>query len=121
MLRMTIEGVGFDHLKQTIVVLKDWESRKLLPIWIGAAEARSIALHLELEGAKPPRPMAHDLLMECIQFSGGHVARVVINDLQDATFLRHHRHQHTIWHNLRRFAPVGCHRARGARQVSGFR
>lgn len=84
MLRMTIEGVGFDNKKQTVVVLKDWESRRLLPIWIGAAEARSIALHLE--GAKPPRPMAHDLLMDCIQMGGGHVARVVINDLQDTTF-----------------------------------
>jgi bifunctional DNase/RNase len=84
MLRMTIEGVGFDHLKQTVVVLKDWDSEKRLPIWIGAAEARSIAL--QLEGTTPPRPLAHDLLMECIRASGGRVVRVVINDLQETTF-----------------------------------
>lgn len=84
MLRMTIEGVGFDHLRQTVVVLKDWEGQKLLPIWIGPAEARSIAL--EMEGATPSRPGPHDLLMACIQESGGRITRVVINDLQDATF-----------------------------------
>ncbi len=84
MLRMTIEGVGFDHLKQTVVVLKDWEGRKLLPIWIGPAEARSIAF--QMEGATPPRPGPHDLLMTCLQHSGGRITRVVINDLQDSTF-----------------------------------
>ncbi|HEX8551742.1 MAG TPA: bifunctional nuclease family protein [Abditibacteriaceae bacterium] len=84
MVRMTVEGVGFDHLRQTVVVLKDWDSRKLLPIWIGAAEAKSIALHLE--GAAPPRPLSHDLVLRCIGAAGGTVERVVINDLQENTF-----------------------------------
>ena len=84
MLRMTIEGVGFDRSRLTYGVLKDWGGQKLLPIWIGPAEARSIALHLD--GTTPPRPLAHDLLMSCIQHAGGRVTRVVINDLQDSTF-----------------------------------
>jgi hypothetical protein len=84
MLRMKIEGVGLDHRKQTVVVLKDWDSEKRLPIWIGAAEARSIAL--QLEGTMSPRPLAHDLLMSCVRAAGGRVVRVVINDLQDGTF-----------------------------------
>ena len=84
MLRMTIEGVGFDRLRQTVVVLKDWDGRKLLPIWIGANEAKSIAL--ELEGATPPRPLSHDLLMSCLRLREARVVRVVINDLQDSTF-----------------------------------
>ena len=84
MVRMTVEGVGFDHLRQTVVVLKDWDSRKLLPIWIGAAEAKSIALHLE--GATPPRPLSHDLILHCIGIAGGAIERVVINDLQDNVF-----------------------------------
>ncbi len=84
MLRMTIEGIGFDHLKQTVVLLKDQENKKLLPIWIGPAEARSIAL--QLEGTSSPRPLGHDLLMNCIKEGGGRITRVVINDLQDATF-----------------------------------
>lgn len=84
MLRMVIEGVGFDHLKQTVVVLKDWESQKLLPIWIGPSEAKAIAL--ELEGAKPSRPLSHDLLLAAIHLAEATVTRVVINDLQDSTF-----------------------------------
>ncbi|PQV63919.1 hypothetical protein B1R32_108130 [Abditibacterium utsteinense] len=84
MLRMTIEGVGFDHLRQTVVVLKDWEGTKLLPIWIGPAEAR--AIQIELEGARPARPMSHDLLLSVVTAASGRVTRVVINDLQDATF-----------------------------------
>ena len=84
MLRMTVEGVGFDHQKQTVVVLKDWENKKLLPIWIGAAEARSIAL--QLEGATMPRPLSHDLILSCIGENGGRVTRVVINDLQEGTY-----------------------------------
>jgi bifunctional DNase/RNase len=81
---MVIEGVGFDHLKQTVVVLKDWEGQKLLPIWIGPSEAKAIAL--ELEGARPSRPLSHDLLLQMIQLAGGKVTRIVINDLQDSTF-----------------------------------
>lgn len=84
MLRMIIEGVGFDHLKQTVVVLKDWEGQYLLPIWIGPSEAKAIAL--ELEGAKPSRPLSHDLLLSAIHLAQGTVTRVVINDLQESTF-----------------------------------
>ncbi len=84
MLRMVVEGIGFDHLRQTVVVLKDWDGRKALPIWIGANEARAIAN--ELEGLKPPRPSTHDLLLACIKAVRGHVVRVLVNDLQEATF-----------------------------------
>ena len=84
MLRMTVEGVGFDHKQNTVVVLKDWEGNKLLPIWIGPNEARAIAL--ELENARPQRPLSHDLLLQCVELTGGRVSRVVINDLQEQTF-----------------------------------
>lgn len=84
MLRMTIEGVGFDQMKQTVVVLKDWQGEKLLPIWIGQAEAR--AIQIELEGARPARPLSHDLLLNIVAVVHGRVTRVVINDLQDSTF-----------------------------------
>jgi bifunctional DNase/RNase len=84
MLRMVVEGIGFDHLKQTVVVLKDWDGRRMLPIWIGPNEAKAIAW--ELEGVQAPRPASHDLMLSCIRAAKGHVSRVVINDLQDATF-----------------------------------
>jgi bifunctional DNase/RNase len=84
MQRMIIEGVGFDHNKQTVVVLKDSENQKLLPIWIGPSEAKAIAL--ELEGARPSRPLSHDLLLAAIHMAEGSVTQVVINDLLDSTF-----------------------------------
>ena len=84
MVRMTIEGVGFDQMRQTVVVLKDWEGKKLLPIWIGPAEARSI--QVELEGTQSPRPLTHDLLVSAIASLRGRVTRIVINDLLEGTF-----------------------------------
>ena len=84
MIRMTVEGVGLDHFGQTVVVLRDGRGVKLLPIWIGAAEARSI--QMELEKAQPPRPLSHDLLLSLIAALRGHITRIVINDLLDATF-----------------------------------
>ena len=84
MVRMTIEGVGFDQMRQTVVVLKDWEGKKLLPIWIGSAEAR--AIQIELEGGQSPRPLTHDLLVSTIASLRGRVTRIVINDLAEGTF-----------------------------------
>ncbi len=84
MIRMNIEGIGFDHYRQTVVVLKDPDSERLLPIWIGPAEAR--AIQIELEGARPGRPMSHDLMLALVEALRGRVARVVVNDLLDATF-----------------------------------
>ena len=84
MMRMTVEGVGFDQMQQTVVVLKDWEGKKLLPIWIGPAEAR--AIQIEIEGTQPPRPLAHDLLMSILGTLQVRVTRVIINDLKDSTF-----------------------------------
>ena len=84
MVRMTIEGVGFDQMRQTVVVLKDWQEKKLLPIWIGAAEAR--AIQIELEGQQSPRPLTHDLLISTIASLRGRVTRIVVNDLVEGTF-----------------------------------
>lgn len=84
MVRMTVEGVGFDQSQQTVVVLRDWEGKKVLLIWIGPNEAKSI--QIELEGAQPARPMSHDLLLSVIGTVNGRVTRVIINDLVDSTF-----------------------------------
>ena len=84
MLRMTVEAVAFDHRQNKVVLLKDLDGQKVLPIWIGPGEARAIAL--ELEGALPPRPLSHDLMLTTVNMAQGVVMRVVINDLQDDTF-----------------------------------
>lgn len=81
---MTVEGVGFDAVQQTVVVLKNADGSKLLPVWIGPVEAR--AIQMELEGHQAPRPMTHDLMLSLIDGLNARVLRVVINDLIDSTF-----------------------------------
>jgi bifunctional DNase/RNase len=81
---MIVEGIGIDPSKQPVVVLKDIENERVLPIWIGPAEAR--AIELELRGVKPDRPLSHDLLLASIHMAHGRVLQIIVNDLQDATF-----------------------------------
>ncbi|MFQ5692534.1 MAG: bifunctional nuclease family protein, partial [Nitrospinota bacterium] len=67
-----------------IVILKDIEEKKVLPIWVGLFEANAIAL--EMEQVSTPRPMTHDLIKNIIDGFQAQVARVVVNDLKDNTF-----------------------------------
>ena len=67
-----------------IIVLKEVEGTRLLPIWVGVFEANAIAL--QMENIATPRPMTHDLLRNVITDLEGSVDRVVVSDLKDNTF-----------------------------------
>src|SRR6266571_4443221 len=67
-----------------IIILKDVNSETMLPIWVGAYEAKANAL--EIEKIAPPRPMTHDLLRNLIVELGLTVDRVVVTSLRDNTF-----------------------------------
>lgn len=67
-----------------VILLKDRNSTKAMPIWIGEAEAMSIAL--ELQGQSFPRPLSHDLMKEILEALGGTLERVVISNLKEGTF-----------------------------------
>ena len=84
MIRVIVEGIGIDPSKQPVVVLKETDSNRTLPIWIGPAEAR--AIELELRGVRPDRPLSHDLLLAAIRMAHAKVVQVVVNDLQESTF-----------------------------------
>ncbi len=60
------------------------DSRRILPIFIGAAEAQAIAL--ALDGIETPRPMTHDLMSEMLAELGARLERVVITEIQEKTF-----------------------------------
>ena len=82
---MQIKGLMLDpSSKLPIVILRDDDSRYLLPIWIGVFEANAIALRVE--EIETPRPMTHDLLQAALTEVGVEVEKVVISDLQDNTF-----------------------------------
>ncbi len=69
---------------QRVVILKDKDSDRYLPIWIGANEADAIAV--KLQEVSVPRPLTHDLLESVIQSLGARVNHILVSDLTDDTF-----------------------------------
>ena len=85
LIEMTIKGLMVDPItNMPIVILKDKEGERVLPIWVGIFEANAIAL--QIENIATPRPMTHDLLRNVITDLDGQVDRVVVCDLKDNTF-----------------------------------
>lgn len=69
---------------QRVVVLKEKNSDRYLPIWIGPAEADAIAV--QLQEVSVARPLTHDLLKSIITALGARVNSVIVNDLANDTF-----------------------------------
>lgn len=85
LLRMKVYGLTIDPMTNSpIIILKDLEGDKTLPIWIGLLEATAIAS--EMENIKFSRPMTHDLMKNLLDQLGTRVARIEICDLRDNTF-----------------------------------
>jgi len=85
MIEVTVSKVAIDvNSKMPVIVLKEKDGDKTLPIWIGLFEAQAIAL--ALENVKPPRPLTHDLAKSLIEKLNGRVDRIVISDLRHNTF-----------------------------------
>lgn len=82
---MKVSGLTIDPLTNTpIVILKDLEGKRAVPIWIGLFEASAIAT--ELEKISFSRPMTHDLLKEMVKILEGKVTKIEIIDLKNNTF-----------------------------------
>jgi uncharacterized protein len=85
LVEMTIKGLMVDPVtNMPIIILRDKDGQKVLPIWVGVFEANAIAL--QIENISTPRPMTHDLLRNVIAEMDGEVQRVVVCDLKDNTF-----------------------------------
>lgn len=85
MIEMHVAGIAVDAISQNpIVILRDSNERRALPIWVGRAEANAILQ--ALDDHKPPRPMTHDLLLNSWKAWGITLERVVIHALLDNTF-----------------------------------
>ncbi len=85
MLEMKVKGLALDpSTNMPIVILKDLEEERALPIWVGIFEANAIAL--EMESVPTPRPMTHDLIKNILDETEATVLRIVVNDLKDNTF-----------------------------------
>lgn len=85
MIRVTVDSVRVSLLTQNrVVVLRESDSRRYLPIWIGQFEADAISF--VLQSLTPRRPMTHDLLNTVFQELNAQIEHVIINDIQDTTF-----------------------------------
>ena len=78
-------GLALDPVSNMpIIILRDEEEKRSLPIWVGIFEANAIAL--ELEKIATPRPMTHDLIKNVLEAVDAKVEKIVVNDLRDNTF-----------------------------------
>ncbi|NLG55400.1 MAG: bifunctional nuclease family protein [Rhodococcus sp.] len=85
MSEMHVIGVRVEQPQnQPVLLLRESNGDRYLPIWIGQTEATAIAL--EQQGVEPARPLTHDLIKNMIELFGRNLVEVRIVDLQEGTF-----------------------------------
>lgn len=85
MSEMRVVGIRVEQPQnQPVLLLRESEGERYLPIWIGQTEAAAIAL--EQQGVQPARPLTHDLINDIVGALGHTLKEVRIVDLQEGTF-----------------------------------
>jgi bifunctional DNase/RNase len=85
MKELSIESIRLSLMNyQRVVILREKDADRYLPIWIGPAEADAIAVRLQ--DVSVARPLTHDLLRNAIETLGARVSHIVVNDLANDTF-----------------------------------
>ncbi len=85
MIEMTIDRIGVSlNSYQRVVILKEKDAVRRLIIWIGPAEAESIAI--KMQDIRVPRPLTHDLFNTVVPQLGGELLHVIISALKDDTY-----------------------------------
>lgn len=85
MIEVEVVGIRLElPANQPVLVLRDLDGSRYLPLWIGNSEATAISL--ALEGVNPPRPLTHDLLVDVIEHLDDQVLSTAITELIDGTY-----------------------------------
>ena len=85
MIELILSKIKIDENRnEQVIVLKEREGSRLLPVVIGIAEVN--AIKLKLSGIEPPRPLTHDLLLRSIEGLGGQLKEIHIDKLENNTF-----------------------------------
>ncbi len=85
MIEVKVESIQISLMTEhRVVILKEIDSERLLPIWIGPYEAE--AIHIRLRDIEVARPLTHDLLNNVIAELGGEISHITVNDLRNDTF-----------------------------------
>jgi len=85
MIEVKVDSIQVSLMSEhRVIILKDINVERYLPIWIGPYEAEAIALRLR--NVEVARPLTHDLLNNVISKMGGEVSHIIVNDLRNDTF-----------------------------------
>jgi bifunctional DNase/RNase len=85
MIEVKIDSIRVSLMSQhRVVVLKEIDSDRYLPIWIGPFEADAITL--QLQGVQVARPLTHDLLRSVTEQMGGKISHIIVTELKNDTF-----------------------------------
>ncbi len=88
MIEVTIDSIRVSLMSQhRVVVLREVDSNRYLPIWIGPFEADAISL--QLQGVQVARPLTHDLLKGIIDKMGATISHIMVTKLTNETFFAH--------------------------------
>lgn len=100
MIEMVVARLGLDSAsKECVVVLREKDGTRVLPIWIGKREAESILL--EMNNVKRERPLTHDLCKALVLALGGTLRRVSISRVEHSTYYAEmHLEGHSGWVQL---------------------
>ena len=85
MIEMVVDSIRVSLMNyQRVVILKEKETSRYLPIWIGASEADAIAV--KLQGVNVARPLTHDLIQSMVDALGAKINSIVVSDLKNDVF-----------------------------------
>jgi bifunctional DNase/RNase len=86
MVAMQVVGVRIEMpSNQPIVLLKEVDGVRFLPIWVGAVEATAIAF--AQQGVTPPRPLTHDLMQDIVESLDATLTAVQVTAIEDGVFM----------------------------------
>ena len=85
MIELILSKIKIDENRsEQVIVLKERDGSRLLPVVIGIAEVN--AIKLKLSGIEPPRPLTHDLLLHAVEELGAKLKEIHIDKLENNTF-----------------------------------
>jgi hypothetical protein len=85
MIEMVVDSIRVSLMNyQRVVILKEKETNRYLPIWIGASEADAIAV--KLQGVNVARPLTHDLIQTMVEALGAKINSIIVSDLKNDVF-----------------------------------
>jgi len=88
MIEVTVDSIRASLMSEhRVIILKDINAERYLPIWIGPYEADAITIRLR--NVEVARPLTHDLLNNVITKMGGEISHITVSDLHDDTFYAH--------------------------------